>query len=111
MKLRKGDQVVVIAGKDRGKKGTIEAVLPGQNRVVVGGVNILKKSVKASANVKQAGLVEFPAPLAASNVMAVDPKSGKPTRIGYRLSGTGRKRTKIRVAKASGQELTQEVTS
>lgn len=105
MKLRRGDQVRVIAGKDRGKTGTIEAVLPDRNRVVVGGVNVLKKAVKPSAQTRQAGLVEFPAPIHASNVMAVDPKSSQPTRVGYKLTGSGKSRKKIRIAKKSGAEL------
>lgn len=106
MKLRKGDQVKVIAGKDRGKTGTIEAVLPDRNRVVVTGVNVLKKAVKATGQTKQAGLVDFPAPLHASNVMVLDPKSGEPTRIGYKRVGTGAKSRKARIAKKSGSELT-----
>ena len=109
MKLRKGMQVKVIAGKDRGKTGFIEAVIPERNRVVVGGANIVKKAIKATGKTKQAGLVEMPAPLHASNVMALDPKSGKPTRIGYRVTGTGNSRRKVRVAKDSGQELTAGV--
>lgn len=105
MKLRKGDQVKVIAGKDRGKTGTIDAVLPKRGRVVVGGVNILKKAIKPSANVTQAGIVEFAAPIHVSNVMLVDPKSGERTRVGYRIGGSGRT-SKVRFAKKSGTELT-----
>ena len=110
MKLRKGDQVRVIAGKDRGKTGTIEAVLPKRDRVVVTGVNILKKSVKPAANVKQAGLVEFAAPLHVSNVMLLDPKSGKPTRVGYSVKEVAGKRRKVRIAKASGTEVPGSVS-
>ncbi len=106
MKLRKGMKVAVIAGKDKGKTGVVENVLRDRNRVVVGGVNIVKKSVKATAQTKQAGLVEMPAPIHASNLMAVDPKSGKPTRIGYKITGTG----KVRIARKSGQELTAGAT-
>ncbi|MDP9212061.1 MAG: 50S ribosomal protein L24 [bacterium] len=107
MKFRKGMQVVVIAGKDRGKTGVIEAVLLERERVVVGGVNIMKKAVKASGKTRQAGIVEFPAPIHASNVMAVDPKSGKRTRIGHKLTkaASGKVR-KVRIAKKSGQEIT-----
>lgn len=106
MKLRKGDTVKVIAGKDRGKTGTIESVLPERNRVVVTGVNIVKKAIKASGQTKQAGLVDMPAPLHASNVMVLDPKDGKPSRIGYKVATRGGKRTKVRVARKSGTELT-----
>ncbi|HEY8109180.1 MAG TPA: 50S ribosomal protein L24 [Patescibacteria group bacterium] len=106
MKLRKGMQVVVIAGKDRGKKGTVEEVLPERDRIRIGGVNLMKKAVKATGDTKQAGIVEFPAPIHASNVMAVDPKSGERTRIGYQVSkGTSGKARKVRIAKKSGKEL------
>jgi large subunit ribosomal protein L24 len=102
MKLRKGMKVAVIAGKDRGQTGVVERVLAERNRVVVGGVNMAKKAVKATAQTKQAGLVDVEMPIHASNVMAVDPKGGKPTRIGYKITGKG----KVRIAKKSGQELT-----
>jgi len=107
MKLKKGDQVKVLAGKDRGKTGAIEAVLPDRNRVVVSGVNAMKKAVKASAQTKQAGLVDFNAPIHASNVAILDPKDGKPTRISYRRTGTGKQVKKVRIAKRSGAELTE----
>ena len=106
MKLRKGMQVMVIAGKDRGKTGQVESVLPERNRVVIGGVNLMKKAVKATGETKQAGIVEFPAPIHASNVMAVDPKSGQRTRIGYQVNkGTSGKVRKTRIARKSGKEL------
>lgn len=104
MKLRKGDNVIVITGKDKGKTGVIEAVLPRENRVVVAGVNIVKRSVKARQGLTQSGLVESPAPLNASNVMIVDPKKGGRTRVGYKQA-TGKK-GKVRVARKSGTELT-----
>ncbi len=107
MKLRKGMQVVVIAGRDRGKSGVVESVLPERNRVVVGGANLVKKAVKATGKTRQAGIVEFPAPIHASNVMALDPKSGKRTRIGYKVTKTASgKLRKTRIAKKSGQEIT-----
>jgi large subunit ribosomal protein L24 len=106
MKLRKGMQVIVIAGKDRGKTGMVEAVLPERNRVRIGGVNLMKKAVKATGETKQAGIVEFPAPIHASNVMAVDPQSGKRTRIGFKVAkGTSGKVRKVRIARKSGKEL------
>lgn len=108
MKLRKGDQVMVLTGKDKGKTGRIEAVLPDRDRVVITGVNLMKKAIKASGKTKQAGIVDFPAPLHVSNVNAIDPKTNKPTRIGYKFSGTGKTRRKIRIAKKSGQELNVE---
>lgn len=111
MKIRKGDQVKVMAGKDRGQTGRVEAVLPERGRVVVSGLNILKKAVKATGKTKQAGLVDFPAPLDVSNVMVLDPKTGEPTRVGYQTTGSGKQRRKVRIAKKSGQELTSEKVS
>ena len=114
LKIKKGDNVAVIAGKDKGKTGVVETVLPGGpakggrtrgTRVVVTGVNIIKKAVKATAQTKQAGLVEMPAPLHISNVMIVDPKSGKPSRVGYKVTGKGKSAKKIRIAVKSGQTL------
>lgn len=106
MKLRRGMKVVIVAGKDRGKSGTVERVFADRNRVIVGGANVVKKSVKATAQTKQAGLVETAMPIHASNVMAVDPKGGQPTRIGYKITAKG----KVRIAKRSGQELTAGAT-
>lgn len=105
LKIRKGDKVAVIAGKDKGKTGVVEAVLPERRRVVVTGVNIVKKAIKATAQTKQAGLVEMPAPLHISNVMIVDPKSGKQSRVAYKVTGKGATRQKVRVAVKSGQTL------
>ena len=111
LKLRRGDNVAVIAGKDKGKTGVIEAVLPHGTkqgngpRVVVTGVNIVKKTVKATAQTKQAGIVERPSPLHISNVMIVDPKSGKPSRVGYKVTGKGATKKKVRVAQKSGQTI------
>ncbi len=105
LKIRKGDNVAVIAGKDKGKTGVVEAVLPERRRVVVTGVNIVKKAIKATAQTKQAGLVEMPAPLHISNVMIIDPKSGKPSRVSYKVTGKGKTRNKSRVAAKSGAAI------
>lgn len=111
LKLRRGDNVAVIAGKDKGKTGVIEAVLPHGSkpgngpRVVVTGVNIVKKAIKATAQTKQAGIVEMPAPLHISNVMVVDPKGGKPSRVGYKITGKGATKKKVRIARKSGQAI------
>ena len=90
--IRKNDNVVVTTGKDRGKRGRVVRVVPDKNRVIVEGVNIIKRHTKANPqrNVK-GGLVEREAPLHASNVQLVCPECGKPTRIGHRLLGDGRK--------------------
>ena len=100
MKLRKGDTVVVIAGKDKGKQGEIARVLPASNKVIVNGVNVAKKHQKARSQVKQAGIIDKDMPLDASNVMLVH--KGKPTRVGYRVNADG---TKVRIAKRNGEVI------
>lgn len=104
MKLSHGDTVIVISGKDKGKKGTILRVLKAENRVIVGGINLVTKHVRKTS--EAAGKkIRLEASLSAGKVMIVDPKTGKPTRIGYRVdAATGRK---VRFAKKSGQELTR----
>ena len=101
MNFKTGDKVVVISGKDKGKEGKITHVLRSENRVVVEGVNIVKKHVKG--NGQTAGSInEVEAPIHASNVMIVDPKTKKPTRIGHSVNKDGKK---IRVAKKSNSSL------
>lgn len=100
MKFHTGDSVVVISGADRGKTGTIAKVLKEESKVVIDGVNKRIKHVKGRDG--QAGQrVEFFAPIEASNVAVQDPKTNKPTRIGYKIEGT----SKTRIAKASGEPL------
>ena len=101
MNLIKGDKVIVIAGKDKGKTGAIQKVDPRSNRVVVEGVNLRKKHKKPTQANPEGSIVEIYAPIDASNVMLVDPKTKKPTRIGHKIV----KGKKVRVAKASGTEL------
>ena len=101
MNFKVGDKVVVIAGKDKGKDGKIVKTLRAENKVVVEGVNMVKKHVKG--NGQQAGSInEFEAPIHASNVMILDPKTNKPTRIGHTIDKKGKK---IRVAKKSNSNL------
>ena len=101
MNFKTGDKVVVISGKDKGKEGKITHVLRAENRVVVEGVNIVKKHVKG--NGQTAGSInEVEAPIHASNVMIVDPKTKKPTRIGHSINKDGKK---IRVTKKSNSSL------
>ena len=102
MKLRKGDKVVVIAGKERGKTATISRVLRAENRVLLDGVNMVKRHRRATRQGGKGQIIDMPMPLHASNVQLVDPKSGKPTRIKIVRDKEG-KRT--RVAVKSGQEL------
>lgn len=101
MNFKKGDKVVVIAGKDKGKEGTITAVLREKNRVIVDGVNVIKKHIKP--NGQEAGTIEErEASIHASNVMMVDPKSKKRTRIGHTTNKDGKK---VRIAKKSNQNI------
>lgn len=100
-KLKKGDKVLIIAGKDRNKTGVIERVLPQKHRIVVAGLNVAKKHLKRSAKNPQGGIVDINMPLDISNVMLLDTNSGKPTRIGYKIVGD----EKHRIAKVSNQTI------
>ena len=104
MKVKKDDTVLVIAGKDKGAKGKVLKVYPERNRVLVEGVNAIKKHTAISTNQRGAqsgGIVTQEAPIDASNVMVVD-SDGKPTRIGYRLDDNGQK---VRIARSNGKDL------
>ncbi len=101
MKFRIGDSVIVISGADRGKTGTVTKIIADDNRIVVEGVNKAIKHVKAQ-NGNSGERVEFFAPIHVSNVAVADPKSGKATRVGYKVEG----KTKTRIAKASGEVIT-----
>lgn len=104
MKLSQGDSVVIIAGKDKGKKGTVMRVLAEQNRVIVSGVNMMTKHVKRTTQ-SEGKIVKLETSISASNVQIVDPKTGKPSRIGYNVDPkTGKK---VRIAKKSGTPLTR----
>lgn len=100
--VKKGDQVIVITGKDKGKKGTIIASFPSESRILVEGVNIVKRHTKPNAANPQGGIIEKEAPIHASNVMIVDPKTGEATRVGKKILSDG---TKVRYAKKSGEVL------
>ena len=100
-KLKKGDEVVVIAGKEKGKKGKIVKIITDESRVLVGGVNMVKRHTKPSRT-GAGGIVEKEASLHVSNVMLVDPKTGKGSRVGYKSLEDGRK---VRVAKRSGEVI------
>ncbi|MFA5602624.1 MAG: 50S ribosomal protein L24 [Bacilli bacterium] len=102
MKLKTGDKVIVISGKNKGKQGKITKVLKDTNRVIVEGINIVKKHMKPKANNEQGGIIEREAPINASNVMILDPKTGKQTKIKYDINKDNKK---IRIAKKSGQKL------
>jgi large subunit ribosomal protein L24 len=105
MKIRKNDLVLVIAGNARGKKGKVLKVYPDRDRLIVEGVNIMKRHSRPSQKNPQGGIVQREAPIHVSNVMLLDPKTSEPTRLGTKVvvdATTGKKR-RLRVAKATGE--------
>src|ERR1700759_1517757 len=105
MKIKKGDHVIVVAGKDRGREGTVIASYPQRQRGLVQGVNLGKKNTKVTQGVrgnKEGGIVHQEAPIHVSNVQVVDPDSKKPARVGYRVGEDGKK---IRGSRASGKDI------
>lgn len=99
MKLKKGDKIIVITGKSRGVSGTITRVIPKENRVVIDGVNVVKKHTRATAQNRSGQIVEKPMSIDASNVMLADPQGGKPTRI--RIVRVDNKRGRVAVKSGS----------
>lgn len=102
MRIRKGDKVVVIAGKDKGKEGVVLRAIPTRQRVVVEGCGMVKKAVRPTQQNHQGGITRVEAPIHVSNVMLVCPKTGKPTRIGIRRDENGKR---IRVSKAGNCDI------
>ncbi len=103
-RIRKGDQVVVITGGDKGKRGEVLSVAPKTLRAVVAGVNVAKRHTKPRGMGQPGGIVEREATIHLSNLKLVDPKSSKPTRVGFRVvQGSDGHSTKVRVAKATGE--------
>ncbi|MGE5503888.1 MAG: 50S ribosomal protein L24 [Actinomycetota bacterium] len=100
--VKKGDKVVVLTGKDKGKQGEVLSASPKEMRVVVQGVNLVKRHTRPSQANPQGGIVEKEAPIHASNVAHIDPKDGKPTRVGHKVLEDGRK---VRVARRSGEVI------
>jgi large subunit ribosomal protein L24 len=101
-KIKKGDRVVVLSGKDKGKHGDVVRTLPKDGKVVVSGVNVVVRHMKPSQANPQGGLERREAPLHVSKVAIEDPKTGRPTRVGFRIEKDGRK---VRVAKRSGEVI------
>jgi len=101
MHVKKGDKVKVLSGKDRGKEGVVLEAFPKKERVLVEGVNMIKKHAKPSQENPQGGILNIEAPIHVSNVLPLDPKSGEPTRVGYEV----RDGKKVRIAKKSGEPL------
>ncbi|MCI6893210.1 MAG: 50S ribosomal protein L24 [Bacteroidales bacterium] len=100
--IKKGDTVYVNAGEDKGKTGRVLKVLIEKNRAVVEGINMVTKATKPNAKNPQGGLVKMEAPIHVSNLQLLDPKSGKPTRVGYKVNEEGKK---VRISKKSGEEI------
>lgn len=101
MKIKKGDMVIIIAGKDKGKKGKVAEAFPKESRVVVEGTNMRKRHIRPRKTGTKGQVVEFAAKMHVSNVMIEDPKSGKPSRIGKKEVGG----KNVRIAKKSGVEI------
>ncbi len=102
MKIKKNDEVIVLTGKDKGKKGKVITAMPAEHKVIVAGVNQVQRHRKADAMGNKAGVVTKNMPIDVSNVALVDPKSGKATRVGIKVTSEGKK---VRFAKKSGETL------
>ncbi|CAN2535637.1 MAG TPA: 50S ribosomal protein L24 [Methylosinus sp.] len=100
-KIKKGDKVVVLAGRDKGRTGQVIQVLPTDGRAFVEGVNLVKRHQRQSRT-QEAGIITKPASLDLSNLAIADPKDGKPTRVGFKILDDGRK---VRIAKRSGEQI------
>lgn len=107
MKIKKNDSVMIIAGNAKGKTGKVLKVYPSENKVIVEGVNIKKRHTKPNQKNQQGGIIEKEAPIDASNVMIIDPKTNEPTRIGAKIildENTGKKKI-VRISRKSGEML------
>jgi len=102
MKIKKGDKVQVLSGKDKGKQGEVMFAFPDKNTVIVEGVNLMKKHQRPLGEGNPGGIIDIDMPMQVSNVAVVSPKDGKPTRVGYKVLQDG---TKVRVCKRTGAEL------
>jgi large subunit ribosomal protein L24 len=102
LKIKKGDKVQVLTGKDRGSKGEVTRVLPDAGKVIVDGINVAKKHQKATKATMQGGIIDKDMPLPVANVALLCPSCDKPTRVGYRFDPDG---TKVRVCKKCGKDI------
>lgn len=100
--IKKGDEVIILAGKNKGEKGKVLKVLVDKERAIVEGWNMVSKSTKPTAKNPQGGIIKVEAPIHISNLSLIDPKSGKATRIGVKINEDGKK---VRIAKKSGEEI------
>ena len=103
-KIRKGDNVIVLTGRDRGRTGEVIEVRPDEGRALVRGINVVKRHQKQTG-AQEGGIITKEAPVHLSNLAIADPKDNKPTRIGFKFVGEGDSRRKVRVAKRSGVEI------
>jgi large subunit ribosomal protein L24 len=103
-KIKKGDHVIVLTGRDKGKHGEVIEVRPKENRALVRGVNVVRRHQKQTAQ-QEGGIISKEAPIQLSNIALEDPKDGKPTRVGFKLLDDGRK---VRVAKRSGEVIPEK---
>jgi large subunit ribosomal protein L24 len=103
-KIRKGDKVIVLTGRDKGRTGEVTEVHPAEGRAIVRGVNMVKRHQRQSAQ-QEGGIISKELPIHLSNLAIADPKDGKPTRVGFKFVGEGEKRRKVRIAKRSGVEI------
>jgi large subunit ribosomal protein L24 len=101
LKIKKGDRVVVLAGRDKGKRGEVLKVIPAENRALVQGVNMVRRHQKQTPQ-EEGGIIAKEAPIDISNIAVEDPKDGEPTRVGYKFTDDGRK---VRFAKRSGEMI------
>ena len=102
LKIRKGDRVRVLSGKDKGKEGEVMRALPREGKVIVDGVNVARKSQRPTRSTQQGGIIDKDMPIQVSNVALVCPSCGKPTRVGFKIDASG---TKARVCKKCGGEI------
>jgi large subunit ribosomal protein L24 len=103
-KIRKGDKVVVLTGRDKGRTGEVLEVRPAEGRALVRGVNIVKRHQRQTTQ-QQGGIISKESPVQLSNLAIADPKDSKPTRVGFKFVGEGKDRKKVRIAKRSGVEI------
>ena len=103
-KIRKGDKVIVLSGRDKGRTGEVFEVRPDDSKALVRGVNLVKRHQKQT-QAQEGGIISKEAPIHLSNVALADPKDGKPTRVGFKFVGKGDDRKKVRFAKRSGVEI------
>jgi large subunit ribosomal protein L24 len=103
-KIRKGDKVVVLTGRDKGRTGEVIEVRPDESRALVRGINMVKRHQRQTAQ-QEGGIISKEGSIHLSNIALADPKDGKPTRVGFKIVGEGDARRKVRVAKRSGVEI------